>query len=55
MELDFLVKGTAKEPAVTIDTKALEARLAAEARQQLEQKGSDLLQKGLDALKKKKP
>ncbi len=55
VELDFLVRGSTQAPAITLDTKALEARLGAEARQQLEQKGSDLLQKGLDALKKKKP
>jgi hypothetical protein len=53
IELDFLVKGSTKEPAITIDTKSLEARLGAEVRQQLQERGSDLLQKGLDALKKK--
>jgi len=53
VELSFLVKGNAKEPAITLDTKSLEAQLSAQARQQLQEKGSDLLQKGLDALKKK--
>ncbi|MEZ4397246.1 MAG: hypothetical protein R3C71_10075 [Candidatus Krumholzibacteriia bacterium] len=55
--LDFNVKGTTKSPTVTLDTKALEQQLAAEARQQLQEQGSDLINKGLDALKnlKKKP
>jgi len=47
------VKGSAKEPAITLDTKSLEAQLSAQAKQQLQEKGSELLQKGLDALKKK--
>jgi hypothetical protein len=53
IELDFLVKGSTREPAITLDTKSLEAQLSAQVRQQLQEKGSDLLQKGLDALKKK--
>ncbi|MBM4118766.1 hypothetical protein FJ251_13740 [bacterium] len=53
VELGFLVKGSAKEPAITLDTKSLEAQLSAQAKQQLQEKGSDLLKKGLDALKKK--
>lgn len=53
VELGFLVKGSAKEPAITLDTKSLEAQLSAQARQQLQEKGAGLLQKGLDALKKK--
>lgn len=51
VELDFHLGGTAASPRVTLDTSAMEARLKEQVKEELEEKGEELLQQGLDALR----
>ncbi len=51
--LDFHLGGTARHPAVTLDTSTLQKRLVKEAEKKLKEEGEGLLQQGLDALRKR--
>jgi hypothetical protein len=51
--LDFHLGGTARHPMVTLDTSSLQKRLVKKAEEKLKEEGEELLQQGLDALRKR--
>ena len=53
MILDFHLGGTARHPMVTLDTSSLQKRLVKKAEEKLKEEGEELLQQGLDALRKR--
>lgn len=53
LDVAFTLTGTLREPQVTLDQAAIRAKLREKAETELKDKGDELLQKGLDELKKR--
>ena len=53
LDVAFTLTGTLREPQVTLDQAAIRAKLREKAEGELKDKGDELLQKGLDELKKR--